>query len=532
MVDEVISNKVGLDIDPLPSNVSEHTISLLESVEPNASTYYDGTNLVCNNVTGDYVISFNPVGVTNLVGKVLDYVSIDMVVESNIPVVLKMVGMGAQVTKSFKELTGVQTNDGWVEYDTYLNEVDNVEVVPKKIIIKSPIGVYIKTDLLNNSSDELGNQISNDNFRYYLVFSSESLTSKVTISRINLTFYYTSKYDEEINAVANRFIAGLVASQNDENISDDVNTYKAIMDLLNSVITGGINSLNNSITNKLSKGDWTLLDDEESYLITKTDMITTDAWVMDGLNGETVTQTSVTAPQDDYFTYINKTNKKIQITLTGVSGDFIINGSDQLSASGEELTYILNPNQSIGVISKTPSQLNYTVGTQSNIISSIIDVTYPVGSIYISSTTMHPSVTFGGVWEHFAEDKFLLSAGSKYGYNTSGGSADAVVVKHNHTQNPHNHTQNAHSHGTKYDGNSYVVKEKTSGASNRRVTVVSSGSTYVDTSSGANFHNYNATESITATNQQQTATNKEAGVDGTGKNMPPYLAVFMWKRIG
>ena len=25
---------------------------------------------------------------------------------------------------------------------------------------------------------------------------------------------------------------------------------------------------------------------------------------------------------------------------------------------------------------------------------------------------------------------------------------------------------------------------------------------------------------------------KAAGIDGKGKNMPPYLAVYVWKRIG
>lgn len=156
---------------------------------------------------------------------------------------------------------------------------------------------------------------------------------------------------------------------------------------------------------------------------------------------------------------------------------------------------------------------------------------YPIGSIYMSVNSTNPSELFGGEWERI-QDRFLLASGTTYTNGSTGGSADAVVVKHNHTQNPHNHTQNAHSHGTKYDGSLYVVKEKASGASNKRVTTVSSGSTYVDTSSGANFHNYNSTESITATNQQQTATNKEAGVDGTGKNLPPYLAVYMWERVG
>lgn len=154
---------------------------------------------------------------------------------------------------------------------------------------------------------------------------------------------------------------------------------------------------------------------------------------------------------------------------------------------------------------------------------------YPVGSIYMSLNSTNPSELFGGTWEPI-EDMFLLASGSAYSAGDIGGSADAVVVKHNHTQNPHNHTQNAHSHGTKYNNYSYVVSE-TTGASNKRVTTVSSGSTYVDTASSVAFHHYNVTESVTATNQAATATNKEAGVDGKGKNMPPYLAVYMWQRI-
>ena len=114
---------------------------------------------------------------------------------------------------------------------------------------------------------------------------------------------------------------------------------------------------------------------------------------------------------------------------------------------------------------------------------------YPIGSIYMSVNSTNPSELFGGEWERI-QDRFLLASGSAYANGSTGGSANAVVVKHNHTQNPHNHTQNAHSHGTKYYDYSYVVKGNTTGASNKRVTAVSSGSTYVDTSSGANFSQF------------------------------------------
>lgn len=328
-------------------------------------------------------------------------------------------------------------------------------------------------------------------------------------------------------------------SEKCRNTYTKLNTF--VTNVINRDVTPQLTNLNETTTslqeNKLAKGDWTLLDDEESYLITKADMITTDAWVTDGLDGETVTQTSVTAPRGDGFTYINNTNKKIQITLTWVSGSLITNGGDRLSTSGDELTYTLNPNQSISVISQTSSTLNYIVGTQSNIISSIIDVAYPVGSIYISSSTIHPSIIFGGVWEHFAEDKFLLSAGSTYSYGTTGGSATVTLTTdempvHTHTQNSHNHTQNAHTH-TGASGRAFVTDVSGKGINESRFTAVSSGSTYtVRFESGDNWWGVPDVGNTTATNQAQTATNQNTGGGQAHNNMPPYLAVYMWERVG
>lgn len=235
-------------------------------------------------------------------------------------------------------------------------------------------------------------------------------------------------------------------------------------------------------------------------------------WVDTGyvnVNLETVvTQTSITALADASLTYINNTNKKIRITLTWVSGSFIINGSDHLSASGDELTYTLNPNQSINIISQTSSQLDYTVGTQSNIISSIIDVAYPVGSIYISSNTMHPSVIFGGVWERFAEDKFLLSAGSTYANGSTGGSA---TVKLTSAQSG----VPAHSH--KYQDYNTTYTLKTTNRKPGTSTAVAYGTSL--TAGGG------ATE-------RTSSNNTAANASQAHENMPPYLAVYMWERVG
>lgn len=112
---------------------------------------------------------------------------------------------------------------------------------------------------------------------------------------------------------------------------------------------------------------------------------------------------------------------------------------------------------------------------------------YPVGSIYISASSATPGLLFGGTWEQI-KDVFLLSAGNTYHAGLTGGSADAVVVEHKHTF-----------------------------------------ATLVASELGGNY-----TSPATANNYseiRQTAETYSTGVSGVGKNMPPYLVVYMWKRI-
>ena len=180
---------------------------------------------------------------------------------------------------------------------------------------------------------------------------------------------------------------------------------------------------------------------------------------------------------------------------------------------------------------------------------SINDV-YPVGSVYMSVKNVNPATLFGGTWVQI-EDQFLLASGSTYtstydnnGFaNKTGGSADAVVVSHNHTQNPHTHTQDSHNHtqnSHSHNANSYklVQTDDLKRTSERAYTSTnSSGIKYFyhgstgSYSLSANVKGTTATNNAaTATNQNATATNNASGEDGTGKNMPPYLVVNVWKR--
>jgi hypothetical protein len=75
----------------------------------------------------------------------------------------------------------------------------------------------------------------------------------------------------------------------------------------------------------------------------------------------------------------------------------------------------------------------------------IFNQIYPVGATYISANSTDPGTLFGGTWMQI-KDKFLLSAGDTYTAGNTGGSADAVVVEHNHTQVEHTHTYGSVTH--------------------------------------------------------------------------------------
>jgi len=125
---------------------------------------------------------------------------------------------------------------------------------------------------------------------------------------------------------------------------------------------------------------------------------------------------------------------------------------------------------------------------------------YPIGSIYMSVNATDPATLFGGEWERI-KDTFLLSAGDTYGAGTSGGSADAVLIEHTHDI-------------TSYQGNPTYLK---SGSDASGVLVVHDSVDYV-TNGASSAHKLNA---------------RHAGKGGgQGKNMPPYLAVYVWKRVG
>lgn len=123
----------------------------------------------------------------------------------------------------------------------------------------------------------------------------------------------------------------------------------------------------------------------------------------------------------------------------------------------------------------------------------ILSKVYPVGSIYMSLSSTDPKTLFGGTWERL-KDRFLLAAGDRYSAGATGGEATHTLTKDEMPS--HNHYA-AINGGT----DSYGQNRTTIGSFANKAQGYSDSSTIFATG-GGNAHN----------------------------NMPPYLAVYMWKR--
>lgn len=145
----------------------------------------------------------------------------------------------------------------------------------------------------------------------------------------------------------------------------------------------------------------------------------------------------------------------------------------------------------------------YEGGKQRN-LNIILDNIYPIGSIYLSIYSTNPSEYFGGTWEQL-KDRFLVGAGDVYTAGDTGGSK--------------NHTHSL-------DTNTAVgaIRLNDGGSLEYAETTVSANITtnYSITGTGGKGGSASRTNHFAM---------KLYGNTSNSSNMPPYLAVYMWKRI-
>ena len=140
--------------------------------------------------------------------------------------------------------------------------------------------------------------------------------------------------------------------------------------------------------------------------------------------------------------------------------------------------------------------------------SDIIDLIYPVGSIYITLNQTSPSKLFPGTYWKQIKNRFLLSASSTYSALSVGGEATHVLTPNE--MPVHNHD------GLYY---SYIDTENS--------VTLNSGTVSYHVPWGSSDY---AGDYGPGTGNAELVTG-EAGGGAAHNNMPPYLAVYMWERV-
>ena len=145
--------------------------------------------------------------------------------------------------------------------------------------------------------------------------------------------------------------------------------------------------------------------------------------------------------------------------------------------------------------------------------SDLLDLVYPVGSIYLSVSSTSPSTLFGGTWEQI-KDTFLLGAGDSYTLGDTGGEATHTLIA-----NELPTITGSFSASDNVLVNS--LPSPTIGSATGAFTMGSRAQTQID-----------ATGVHSATGQGvQNKVNMSFGNDQAHNNMPPYLVVSVWKRV-
>ena len=148
--------------------------------------------------------------------------------------------------------------------------------------------------------------------------------------------------------------------------------------------------------------------------------------------------------------------------------------------------------------------------------SELLNLVYPIGAIYISTSTTSPETLFGGSWTKIS-GRFLLSSSTTY---TSGSTGGNEKHHHNFTIKYYSFWENMAAYNyadNKIFASSYTTQNIKS-YNNPSYTGVQSSACYVDINAGEG---------------RKTVTANEYTADGNTSyesNMPPYLVVNMWKR--
>lgn len=153
----------------------------------------------------------------------------------------------------------------------------------------------------------------------------------------------------------------------------------------------------------------------------------------------------------------------------------------------------------------------------------IVNLIYPIGSIYMSMNSTNPSELFGGTWEQIAQGRCLIGAGTgtdscseskTFTAGDTGGEYNHVLTveempSHNHSISSSNIGDHYHTwYSGRYGGSEYSTSADAAG-------VGAEGYSHKTLSAGSHSH---------------TMAISSEGSGSAHNNLPPYMGLYVWKR--
>lgn len=210
-----------------------------------------------------------------------------------------------------------------------------------------------------------------------------------------------------------------------------------------------------------------------------------------------------------------------------------------------------------GHVKQLPNYIQQIDKNKSDIAAMMLKI-YPVGAIYISASDTNPGTLFGGTWEQI-KGRFLVAVGAleenndtyfgtvKAGDINCPAGAKGGEVWHTLTANEmpsHNHSastgsagEHTHSastnwtgdHTHRFAGGGGFVGGGQWGSAGANIRVDSSGYIINDNTTSAGGHSHSVTVNANGAHSHTISVSATGG-SAAHNNMPPYLAVYMWKR--
>lgn len=163
--------------------------------------------------------------------------------------------------------------------------------------------------------------------------------------------------------------------------------------------------------------------------------------------------------------------------------------------------------------------------------SELLNMVYPVGALYMSTSNTSPATLFGGTWERI-KDRFILASGDTYTNVTGTGGAATVTLNANQGAYPAISVNTAtgyveHSHNPNSTQDQFLVG---SGLSRTRTAISSTGDRYTHTTTVQDNLGMRASTTTVMGGHTHSISIPAHNAAQSHNNMPPYIIVNVWRR--